>query len=195
MNYIVRLVPAMEVARYNHDLVRVYQQAYPEPPYKKTQAEIDEFAHFLPIHNRQSGFRIAIGFDAGLNDLVGFAHGRAVEEQQPWLELVRPYFEDSLIEAWLADTFQVVEMGVDPDHQGKGLGGRLHDALLCDVPFSKAVLATTDSNTHAYKLYKSRGWIELQDSIPVPHLSRTYRLLGLDLRHFQFDNYKSLLEG
>lgn len=50
---------------------------------------------------------------------------------------------------------------VDPVHQGRGIGGRLHDAgleILTRQGFSSLVLWVLEGNERAMRFYRGRGW-------------------------------------
>ena len=82
-----------------------------------------------------------------------------------------------LEDEWLGGHFEFVELAVDPDHQGRGLGAALHDALLAGLPHARALLSTWRDERPARRLYLTRGWTVLQEE-----LDASSSLLGLDLR-------------
>jgi ribosomal protein S18 acetylase RimI-like enzyme len=60
---------------------------------------------------------------------------------------------------WLAPGhFEFVELAVRPDLQRRGIGVRLHDALLEGIDAPTAVLSTEVDNEPALALYRGRGW-------------------------------------
>lgn len=59
------------------------------------------------------------------------------------------------------DTFEFVELAVDPAWQGMGIGSALHDGILTGVPESIAVLSTRAGPFPARHLYDGRGWTEV----------------------------------
>jgi ribosomal protein S18 acetylase RimI-like enzyme len=82
---------------------------------------------------------------------------------------------------WLTDTFELVELAVAPHAQGRGIGSRLHDTLLADLPHQAAVLSTIQSETVALKLYRKRGWTVLLENFFFPGTSKPYIIMGLTL--------------
>ena len=79
------------------------------------------------------------------------------------------------------DAFEFVELAVHPDAQGHGLGARLHDTLLVDVPYRTAVLSTYQGETAARQLYRRRGWVPLLEHFYYPGGAVPMAILGLDL--------------
>lgn len=62
---------------------------------------------------------------------------------------------------------EFVELAVLPSHQGRGIGGQLHDTLLAGLPHQRALLATADdATTAAVHLYTKRGWQRLGKQSP-----------------------------
>lgn len=55
----------------------------------------------------------------------------------------------------------LMALHVDPAHQGRGIGGRLHDAgleILTRHGFSSFVLWVLEGNERAMRFYRRRGW-------------------------------------
>ena len=66
------------------------------------------------------------------------------------------------------------------DYQRRGIGGRLHDALIEGIDAPTAVLSTQTDNDPAIALYTGRGW-----RVIVPYLDfgsgRPFLIMGRDL--------------
>ncbi len=110
----------------------------------------------LPRHAERDGFRAMIE-RADDGSLAGFAYGYRGGPGQWWHDVVAEALgADS--GRWLAPGhFELVELHVRRDLWGRGIGGRLHDALLADEP-GPAVLSTQRDNERALGLYRRRGW-------------------------------------
>lgn len=178
----IQVVSPTEVESLQAELVEVYRRAFRERPYAKTPAEVEEFARNLPIHAGAAGFRLVVAVSPEKGRAVGFSYGRTAVKGQPWYEVVESVLRPAGLAGWLIDAYQMVEMAVMPAAQGQGIGGRLHDRLLEDLPHRRAVLTTMAAETAAYRLYASKGWRMLLEEFAVPHLPRPYRIMGLELR-------------
>ncbi|MGO1567513.1 MAG: GNAT family N-acetyltransferase [Brachybacterium sp.] len=111
---------------------------------------------FWEQHRRRAGFRLVA---AELEDeLVGFGWGYTGERGQWWADSVAGALGADA-RKWVGGHLEFVELAVLPDHQGRGIGGQLHDALLRDLPHERALLQTdADSSSAGHSLYIARGW-------------------------------------
>jgi ribosomal protein S18 acetylase RimI-like enzyme len=80
----------------------------------------------------------------------------------------------------LEDSFQLVEIAVDPQVHEQGIGGGLHDHLLRGLGHKRAVLSTLQAATAAHHLYRTRGWVVLHENFIFPGVERRYRIMGLE---------------
>ena len=142
-------------------------------------ARVLAFPEMVRRHSERPGFR-AFGAFSGPR-LVGFSEGHPGEPGQWWYDFVALHLAPDARERWMADCFEVVELHVHPEHQGHGLGGRLHDLLLEGVGQPAAVLSTRRAETAAMRLYRRRGWQVVAESLRFPGNRSAFRILGLDL--------------
>jgi ribosomal protein S18 acetylase RimI-like enzyme len=120
----------------------------------------------LPRHLERAGFRFVADFDDA-ERLAGIAYGYLGEPGQWWHDRVSAAMDDARRARWLGPGhFELVELAVRPDLRRRGIGGRLHDALLAGVDAPTAVLSTEVANEPAIGLYRGRGW-----QVVVPELS------------------------
>jgi ribosomal protein S18 acetylase RimI-like enzyme len=155
-------------------LAAIYRASFAESPYEEGEEDVERFARSqLPTHTRRRDFRCAIAREGG--ELVGFAYGYTGEAGQFWTEWVRERIPADLAEG-LGGHFEFVELAVLPDHQRRGIGSALHDALLADLPHQRALLSTLREDTAARRLYLRRGWRVLWED-----LNGKSSLLGLEL--------------
>ncbi|WP_088313598.1 GNAT family N-acetyltransferase [Kineosporia sp. R_H_3] len=186
-----------DVAELTDDLARVYREAFCVPPYDEPPESAERFvAEQLPAHAVRAGFRlvgaVAVPDDeraasgaaddapplrARHGDLLGFAYGYTGERGQWWSDWVAATAPEDVVGTWIGEHFEVVEIAVRASAQGQGLGGRLHDALLADLPHERALLTTYRADRPAPRLYRRKGW-----QVLVADLDAENALYGLDLR-------------
>jgi ribosomal protein S18 acetylase RimI-like enzyme len=185
MNVDIQVASSADLESLRADLVDIYRLAFRERPYGKTPAEVREFAHFLPIHAGEPGYRLVVARDSDQGKAVGFIYGRTVLKGQPWHDLVEGPMQAAGLRGWMEDAYQIVELAVTPAAQRHGIGGQLHDRLLADLHHRRALLTTMAAETPAYHFYANKGWRVLLQEIIVPQIPRPYRLMGLELPHAQ----------
>ena len=167
------------------EIVRVYREAFAPPPYDKSEAEVEEFARSFPTQWQREAYRFVAALEGDTDRLVGFAYGYASAAGRWWVDFVEVALGVPLASAWLANSYQLVEIAVLPRFQGQGIGGRLHDCLLAGLPHDRALLGTMQADTAAYRLYRKRGWAVLATNLEVPGIARRYQIMGLDLGLWQ----------
>lgn len=158
-------------------LLRIWMAAMHRPPdHPRAQA----FGKILERHVGRDDFRCRVAF---LPDgrPVGFAYGYTGARGQWWTDLVAAAMDEATRERWLGGHFELVELHVHPEHQGQGTGGRLHDAVLEELPHRTALLSTQRGPTPAFALYRKRGWETLLEHFSFPQENLEYRIMGLDL--------------
>jgi len=163
------------------EIVEVYREAFGASPYYQGEAEVARFAReALPIHAAHKGFRCVVARDEGA--VVGFAYGYTSAAGQWWHDWVAAQLDPAVSAEWMTDAFELVELAVLPAAQGRGTGGRLHDAVLAGLPHRTALLSTRDEDTPARRLYLKRGWVPLRESARHAPDGPPVLLMGLRLR-------------
>ena len=160
-------------------ILYIYGRAFAEPPYSRSESDVEAFSMTLGRHTVRKDFRCCIAREDGR--IVGFTYGYTTEPGQWWHDIVARAMDAVTVEEWLTGSFEFVELAVLPEAQGRGIGGRLHDALLEGLPHDKAVLSTHQSETPAFRLYRKRGWTVLVRDVMFPGLTTPYVIMGLDL--------------
>jgi len=151
------------------EVVDVYREAFGASPYFEGEAEVTRFAgEVLPRHRVRDGFRCVVASED--DAVVGFAYGYTSAPGQWWHDWVAGLVGPALAAEWMSDAFDLVELAVRPAAQGRGHGGRLHDAVLAGLPHRTALLSTRDEDIPARRLYRSRGWVPLREGwCPSPN--------------------------
>ncbi|WP_084956760.1 GNAT family N-acetyltransferase [Thermoactinospora rubra] len=116
---------------------------------------------------------------------VGFAYGFHGAPGQWWHDVVHRALADKaggqVADAWLGDAFELAEIHVLPDYQGKGIGRTLLVELCRERRERSVVLSTHDQPTVARHLYRSMGFIDLLTQFVFPGGRELYAIAGAPL--------------
>ena len=138
-------------------LTTVYRAAFTAPGYDEPEEAVARFRREqLPTHAARAGFRCTTLHLAGT--VAGFAYGYTGERGQWWTDTVAARVPAVLADEWLGGHFELVEVAVAPEHQGRGFGAALVDGLLLGLPHDRALLTTYDDERPAPRLYRRLGW-------------------------------------
>ncbi|HWG84123.1 MAG TPA: GNAT family N-acetyltransferase [Deinococcales bacterium] len=109
---------------------------------------------------------------------VAMVYGTRTAPGQWWHDLVLPQLHEPQA---LNDCWVLTELAVVPAHQGRRLGGLLHDLVLDGLPFRRATLSTQVSNTRARLFYERRSWRTLVPSMIFSPGGEPFTILGRDI--------------
>lgn len=114
-------------------------------------------------HADRSGFRLVVAEEPDrdtreASPVVGFVWGHVGERGQFWSDLLARTLPPEVTDTWVGGHFEVVSLGVLPQHRGHGLGGRLMDLLLDGIDRRCLLGTSTDPADPAPHLYKQSGW-------------------------------------
>jgi GNAT superfamily N-acetyltransferase len=180
MPFMINILTRPEVIALHRQIVEIFRNAFTPPPYNKPEWEIVEFGEALQTQLDREAYKFAGAFDEK-GQLLGFAYGYATSAAKWRCTYVRPAMTEHVAEEWLDGAWQFTEIAVDPQWQGRGVGSRLHNALLQDLPYQRAVLSTLQADTTSHKMYRSRGWIVLVEDLFFPDIPRRYQIMGKKL--------------
>ncbi|MEU8322806.1 GNAT family N-acetyltransferase [Nonomuraea sp. NPDC048881] len=117
--------------------------------------------------------------------IVGFAYGFRGATGQWWHDVVSRALADEAGEeaahAWMGHAFELAEIHVHPDHQGKGVGRAMIRTLCAGRAERSAVLSTHDRPTAARHLYASMGFADLLTRFVFPGGHEEYAIVGRPL--------------
>ena len=137
----------------------------------------------LERHAANPGFR-ALAAAAG-PVLAGFTYGFHGAPGQWWHDIVTGALALSSGQGaatWLADSFEVAELHVAPDHQGHGIGAGVLLRLTSGRPERTALLSTRDADTPARRLYRGTGFTDLLTAFRFfPGGEPPYAVMGAEL--------------
>jgi ribosomal protein S18 acetylase RimI-like enzyme len=141
----------------------------------------ERFAEILPRHAGRRGFRFLAARTSD-GELGGFAYGYLGGPGEWWHDRVSAALGPELTRRWLPPGhFEFVELQVHPGFRRRGIGGRLHDALVEGLKSPTAVLSTQRDNGAAIALYEARGWQVILDEILFGDEGPPFLVMGRDL--------------
>lgn len=122
---------------------------------------------------------------SGRLPVIAFSYGFHGADGQWWHDLVRSALTRlggyELAQDWLGDSFEVAEVHVHPDYQGRGIGRRMVPALLHPRLERTALLSTQDTDSRARRLYRGLGFGDLLTGYRFPGTDPPYAVMGAAL--------------
>ena len=116
-------------------------------------------------HAVHPGFRALTAAEDGSGETVGFGYGFRGAPGQWWHDTVARALTSAhgapVAAAWLNDSFEVAELHVVPEYQGRGIGAGLLLRLTSGRPERTALLSTRDADSPARRLYRGVGFTDL----------------------------------
>lgn len=136
----------------------------------------------VPRHAGREGFRFLGAFGPG-ERLAGFVYGYLGAPGQWWYDKVAAGLDPETRAGWLERPhFELTELAVDPPHQDRGIGSRLHDAVLDGLPQDRALLSALADNERVVRFYEHRGWRVLLPELRFEQGRPLFSILGKELR-------------
>jgi ribosomal protein S18 acetylase RimI-like enzyme len=122
------------------------------------------------------------------DDVAGFGYGFRGEPGQWWHDMVCAALATAGGVSWLADSFEIAELHVLPEWQGRGIGRSLLLGLASGRSERTAVLSTHDTDSRARRLYRSAGFADLLTGFRFSGGDPAYAIMGavLPLRDPRF---------
>ncbi|GAA4631866.1 hypothetical protein GCM10023196_062930 [Actinoallomurus vinaceus] len=140
-------------------IVSLYAAVFAEPPYEEGPEDVDDFRELLAIELPQPGFRLVTA--AADTELVGFAYGYSLRAATQWWEGITPPPPPEFAAERDGRTFAIKELAVAAPYRRKGVGRRLHEALLDRRFEERATLTVRPDAASAVAAYETWGWSRL----------------------------------
>jgi ribosomal protein S18 acetylase RimI-like enzyme len=156
------------------EAMAVYETAMSYPPGTGLQR-----AGYAVAHTRLAGFRAVVAVDE--DRLVGFGYGYATRTGQWWHDQVRLAIGPDLATRWLVNGFELCELHVLPQYQGRGIGRDILLSLADLVEQRRMLLSTPEGPTRAWRLYTALGFVPLARQYRFPGDVRPFAILGAHL--------------
>src|SRR5690349_19863714 len=130
----------------------------------------------LPGHAGLEGFVAVVARTGG--DPVGLAYGYRGERGRWWSTQIERSLSPAEQREWLDEWFEVVEIAVRPDHQGRGIGSDVHDRLLEEAGRPRALLTARADDPDVRAFYERRGWQPVKVGVRLGAGDQTWVLYG-----------------
>jgi ribosomal protein S18 acetylase RimI-like enzyme len=166
-----------------HEALALYVTAMRYPKGTAEQRAPMWLAHML-----RAGWRCCAALDPD-ERLIGIAYGYRGASGQWWHEQVRRGIVErsgpAVAQAWLDDYFELTEVHVRPDSQGRGIGEELLRRLLSGVRAANVLLSTPEGPSRAWTLYGRMGFVDVLRHYRFTGDPRPFGVLGraLPLEH------------
>ncbi|WP_033293413.1 GNAT family N-acetyltransferase [Amycolatopsis jejuensis] len=135
-------------------------------------------------HALREGWRCMAALDDD-GVLLGLAYGYKGRAGQWWHEQVRHGLTrrsgPEAADRWLSDYFELTEIHVRPESQGKQIGEDLLRRLLDGVPSANVLLSTPEGTSRAWKLYRRTGFVDVLRDYHFTGDPRPFAILGRSL--------------
>jgi ribosomal protein S18 acetylase RimI-like enzyme len=162
-----------------HEALALYVTAMRYPKGTAEQRAPMWLAHML-----RAGWRCCAALDPE-ERLVGIAYGYRGASGQWWHEQVRRGIVErsgpAAAHAWLDDYFELTEVHVRPDSQGRGIGEELLRRLLSGVRATNVLLSTPEGPSRAWTLYGRMGFVDVLRHYRFTGDPRPFGVLGRNL--------------
>ena len=159
--------------------IRVYGEAFAEPPYSDPLRGQEVSQRLRDLHHRRRGYRALVALSE-TGGVLGMAYGYCSETGQWWHDTVARRLAPEVAEDWLGDAYELVEIAVAPTSQGMGIGTELIHRLLDGIAQRTCVLSTRPDST-APRLYEREGFMTVTEMLFTPN-GAPFLIMGKRLR-------------
>ena len=146
-------------------IMEVYAEAFAEPPYNKTAADVATTTRRFRSQARKATFRAALARTES-GEPVGIAYGYPLGPATGWWgRLVTPVSEELSQESGRR-TFGLIELAVRAPWRRHGVARRLHEAVLRNAPEERVLLNARPDVAAAQAAYRAWGYRKVGEARP-----------------------------
>jgi GNAT superfamily N-acetyltransferase len=169
----IRALGTSEVLRRADQIAGIFQRAFGYSDERRDHFRDTRLA-YLPLYD---GALTLGAFENG--DLVGFVYGFDYQPEHWWPQQVGPALERAGHAGWTEDAFELNELEILPEHQGRGLGTALLRELFDRTTHRHTLLSTTaDPADRAKVLYRRLGFVDLVPGFRYAGLTEPANIMG-----------------
>ncbi|GGS40324.1 MULTISPECIES: GNAT family N-acetyltransferase [Actinokineospora] len=145
------------------------------------QGTAEQRAPMWLAHMMREGWRCVAALD-DRGRLAGIAYGYRGAPGQWWHEQVRRGVTEqsgaAVADLWMSDYFELTELHVRPEIQGRGTGAELVARLVDGVPSAHVLLSTPEGPSRAWRLYRRLGFTDVLRHYRFAGDPRPFGVLG-----------------
>ncbi|MBF6047731.1 GNAT family N-acetyltransferase [Streptomyces sp. NRRL B-1677] len=145
----------------------VYAEAFAEPPYNETGADVAATFRRFRSQTRKTAFRAALA-RAEDGEAVGIAYGYPLGPNTGWWDQLVTPVPDHMRREDGHRTFGLMELAVREPWRGRGIAHRLHDAMLEGTEAERVLLNVHPDSKVAQDTYRSWGYQKVGEARPWP---------------------------
>ena len=161
------LIPYDTASPRLEDALAVYARVWPDRDREEAREGFTRYSTYADFHG-------LVAYAGG--NAVGVAYGARSVPGIPWHDLVaKKLGTDHLC---LQDAWRLVEIAVEAEYRGLGIGAGLHDTLLASQPCSIALVCTGYDNDIARGIYERRGWSYVEMDLREPGTNHRYVIMS-----------------
>ncbi|MDR7382107.1 GNAT family N-acetyltransferase [Promicromonospora iranensis] len=169
----IRALETSEVLRRADEIARVFQRAFGYSDERREHFRDTRLA-YLPLYD---GALTLGAFDH--DRLVGFVYGFDYQPEHWWPQQVGPALVRAGHAGWTEDAFELNELEILPEHQGKGHGTALLRGLFERTAHRHILLSTTaDPADRAKVLYRRLGFVDLLPGFRYAGVTEPATIMG-----------------
>jgi ribosomal protein S18 acetylase RimI-like enzyme len=139
--------------------ISVYREAFARPPYNDRARAAEVKRRILHDHMPREGFAAFVAVHH-TGPVIGVTYGHQGRPGQWWHDTVDAELSREAARQWLRDSYELVEVAVEPAYQSLGIGRALIARLLAGRPEATCVLSTR-CDSRAHELYRKLGFEEV----------------------------------
>lgn len=169
----IRALATSEVLLRADEIAGIYQRAFGHADERRVAFRDTRLA-YLPLYD---GALTLGAFDG--KALVGFVYGFDYDPGHWWPHQVGPALAQAGHAGWTEDAFELNELEVLPEHQGRGIGTALMRELVDRTTHRHTLLSTTaDPADRAKALYRRLGFVDLVVRFRYAGVSELANIMG-----------------
>lgn len=143
----------------------VYAEAFAEPPYNETEADVAATFRRFRAQTRKRTFRAALAHTEE-GGPVGITYGYSLGPNTEWWDQLTTPVSDDIRREDGHRTFGLMELAVRTPWRGRGVARRLHKAVLIGIDAERVLLNVHPDSEAAHAAYRSWGYEKVGEARP-----------------------------